>query len=42
MLPEARMVEAVAARHIVGMPLSKHVQRGAIGAAKAGHADRHQ
>ena len=33
---EARMIEAVAARHIVGMALSECVKCGAIGTAHAG------
>jgi hypothetical protein len=32
---EARMIEAVATSHIVGVPLSERVQRGTIGMAKA-------
>ena len=35
---EARMIEAVATSHIVGVPLSERVQRGTIGMAKAGTA----
>ena len=33
---EARMIEAVAASHIVGVPLSERVERGTIGMAQAG------
>lgn len=42
MMPESRMVEAVAARHIVGVPLRERVQRGAIRMAKAGTTDCRQ
>jgi hypothetical protein len=38
-MPEARMIQAVATSHIVGVPLRERVQRGTIGMAKAGAAD---
>jgi len=36
------MIEAVATSHIVGMPLSKSMQGGTIGVAKADAASRNQ
>jgi hypothetical protein len=42
MLPEARMIEAVAPGHIVGVALSQRMQPGTIGMAKAANAHRHQ
>jgi hypothetical protein len=42
MLPEARMIEAVAPGHIVGVALSQRMQPGTIGMAKTGAANCHQ
>ena len=39
---EARMIEAVAASHIVSVPLSERVERGTIGMAQAGAGSAEQ